>query len=103
MIGYMFYLDVQSQTQGSCNVFGTQHILTFDNQRIDFNSDLEFTLAKTCPPTVQVDVAFDISLQYEYKYPNIDSVSQAKCLRVIYKGVTAKLCADQTAWVRIVL
>ncbi|XP_067947602.1 zonadhesin-like [Watersipora subatra] len=92
----LFFSRVLSE-DASCYVFGTQHVFTFDKQRIDFNTDLELTLARTCPPAVQVQAAFDISILNEHKYFNVDSASQVKCVKLVYKADIAMICTDQTA------
>ena len=72
---------------------------TFDKTRLDFSSDCEFVLAETYPPAVLVDAQFEISVINEIVYGNADSVTRAKCVRIIFKGHTAKLCNDLTATV----
>ena len=99
---FVYLTGVWSEHGGCCHIFGSQHIFTFDKQRIDFNSDLAFTVAKTCPLATAVGATFDITVQNEYKYSNIDSVSRVKCVSVLYKGYTAEICSDQTASVSTV-
>lgn len=85
-------------------MFGTQHVLTFDSQTIDFNSDCEFALVDIDPPTASVSAKFSITLKNKYKYSNIDSVSQADCVEMTYLQNTVLMCADQSAIVsRLIL
>lgn len=92
---------VTGAQSSSCYIFGTEHVYTFDGQAIDFSTDLELLAAQTCPPSVAVPAQFSISIINEYKYTNIDSASQVKCVKVIYKSFVTRMCADQSATVSI--
>lgn len=94
--------SAQTQTS-SCYVFGTQHVLTFDGERIDFNTDCQLTLARPCLASALVPLQFRISSINTYKYSTQDSVSEAQCMQLSYQEYAVKLCSDQTALVSVLL
>ena len=79
----------------NCYAFGTEHVLTFDNARIDFSSPCKFELAYTCTPTVIVPALFRVNIQNVM----VDQVSMVDCAEVLYEDFTVTLCRDQTATV----
>ncbi|XP_067936858.1 zonadhesin-like [Watersipora subatra] len=84
-----------SQTISSCYVFGTEHVLTFDGERIDVISTAacQFDLVYTCPAGAVVDAVLDISII------NVahGETSRVNCVQVEYGNFVVRLCADQTA------
>jgi len=91
---FILFSDVHAQTYSNCYLFGTEHVYTFDNQRIDFVTDCELTLSKTCPPIVVVNATFEISVINEA----YGEVSRAKCVKVIYGlSYIIEMCYDGTA------
>lgn len=83
----------------NCYAFGTEHILTFDNARIDFSSACQFEMAYTCPPSVVVPAQFRVNIQNIM----VDQVSIVDCVEVLYEDFSVTLCRDQTATVSILL